>query len=191
MKKTIQNLAKAFVGESQARNRYTFYAKIAKQEGYEQIAEVFFLTAENEKEHAKTLFKLIQELKGENLNELKIEASVPLVLGNTLENLKAAIAGENYEHTKMYPEFAEIAEKEGLQEVAKILRAIAIAEKHHEQRFKKLLELVEAGKVFKREEEVCWVCRECGYVHCGKEPPEKCPSCLHPKNYFQIKCEEY
>jgi rubrerythrin len=194
MKKTIENLTKAFIGESQARNRYTFYAKIAKKEGYEQIAEIFLITAENEKEHANNLFKLINELKkknGEKLDEIKVEAVAPTILGNTAENLKAAIAGENYEHTKMYPEFAEVAEKEGFPEIAARLRAIAKAEEHHEERFKKLLKEVEAGTVFKKEKEVWWVCRECGYVHYGKEPPEKCPSCDHPRSYFQLKCEEY
>jgi rubrerythrin len=139
MKRIIENLAKAFIGESQARNRYTFYAKVAKKEGFEQIAEIFLLTAENEKEHANTLFKLINELKkknDENLDEIKVESVVSTIFGNTIENLKAAISGENYEHTKMYPEFADIAEKEGLPEIAKRLRAIAIAEKHHEERFK-------------------------------------------------------
>ena len=191
---TIKNLVKAFIGESQARNRYTFYAKAAKREGYEQIAEIFLITAENEKEHASNLFKLINELKkqsGESLDEISVEAAAPTVLGTTAENLKAAIAGENYEHTKMYPEFAEVAEKEGYPEIAKRLRAIAKAEEHHEERYRKLLKEVEAGTVFKKEKEVWWVCRECGYVHYGKEPPEKCPSCDHSKSYFQIKCEEY
>jgi len=193
-KETIKNLVKAFIGESQARNRYTFYAKIARKEGYEQIAEIFSITAENEKEHASTLFKLINELRkegGEELNEIKVEVSAPLVLGNTVDNLKAAIAGENYEYTKMYPEFADIAEKEGYPEIAAKLRAIAKAEEHHEERFKKLLKEVEAGTVFKKDEEVWWVCRECGYVHYGREPPEKCPSCGHSKSFFQLKCEEY
>jgi len=191
---TIKNLAKAFVGESQARNRYTFYAKIAKKEGYEQIAEIFLLTAENEKEHASTLFKFIKELKektGEKLEDLNVEVHVPTVLGSTIDNLKAAIAGENYEYTKMYPEFADVAEREGFPEIAKRLRAIAEAEKHHEERFKKLLEQVEAGTVFKKDKEVWWVCMECGYVHYGREPPEVCPSCGHPRSYFQVKCEEY
>jgi len=191
---TIKNLVKAFIGESQARNRYTFYAKAAKQEGYEQIAEIFLITAENEKEHASSLFKLINELKkqsGGSLDEISVEAAAPTVLGTTAENLKAAIAGENYEHTKMYPEFAEVAEKEGYPEIAKRLRAIAKAEEHHEERYRKLLKEVEAGTVFKKEKEVWWVCRECGYIHYGKEPPEKCPSCDHPRSYFQIKCEEY
>jgi len=191
---TIENLAKAFVGECQARNRYTFYAKIAKKEGYEQIAEVFLVTAENEREHASTLFKLINELKektGEKLEEIKVDAAVPTTLGSTIENLRAAIAGENYEHTRMYPEFAEVAEREGFPDIAERLRAIARAEEHHEERFRKLLKEVEAGTVFRKDREVWWVCRECGYVYYGKEPPEECPSCGHPRSYFQIKCEEY
>ena len=194
MRKTLENLMKAFVGESQARNRYTFYAKIAKKEGYEQIAEIFLITAENEKEHASTLFRLANELKekiGEEIEEIKIEAAVPLVLGDTVRNLETAIAGENYEHTKMYPEFAKVAEEEGLTEIAEILRAIAKAEEHHEERYRKLLDQIKANTVFKKKEKVWWVCRECGYVHYGEEPPEKCPSCGHSKNYFQIKCEEY
>jgi rubrerythrin len=194
MKETIKNLVKAFIGESQARNRYTFYAKIAKNEGYEQIAEIFLVTAENEKEHAGSLFKLINELKkeaGEKLDEIVVETAAPTTLGTTAENLKAAIAGENYEHTRMYPEFAGVAEREGYSEIAKKLRAIAKAEEHHEERCRKLLKEVEAGTVFRKEKEVWWVCRECGYLHYGKEPPEECPSCGHSRSYFQVKCEEY
>jgi rubrerythrin len=194
MKTTIENLTKAFIGESQARNRYSFYAKIAKKEGFEQIAEIFLLTAENEREHAKWLFRLINELKNkseENFDEIKVEAATPTILKNTVENLKAAIAGENFEQTQMYPEFADAAEKEGLSEIVGRLRAIAIAEKHHEERFRKLLEQIENNTVFKKEEKVYWVCRKCGYIHEGEEAPEKCPSCDHPKNYFEVKCEEY
>ena len=194
MKETIKNLTKAFIGEGQARNRYTFYSKIARKEGFEQIAEVFLITAENEKEHASWLFRLINELKkksDEKLDKIKVEVSVSTMLGTTAENLRTAIAGENYEHTKMYPEFADVAEKEGFPEIAKRLRAIAKAEEHHEERFKKLLKEVEAGTLFKKEKEVWWVCRECGYTHFGKEPPQECPSCSHPKSFYQVKCEEY
>jgi len=193
MKQTIINLIKAFVGESQARNRYSFYAKVAKKEGYEQIAELFLITAENEREHAKWLYRLINELKkGQNESgALNIDASVPAVLGNTIENLKAAISGENYEHTKMYPKFADIAEKEGLPEIAKRLRAIAVAEKHHEERYKKLLAELEGNTIFRKKEKKYWVCRKCGYVHYGEEPPQVCPSCSHPKSYFELKCEQY
>jgi len=195
MKETIKNLAKAFIGESQARNRYTFYSKVAREEGYEQIAATFLITADNEKEHAKWLFKLINELKkdsGEDLSEIKVEeAPVPTIFDTTAENLKAAIAGEHYENTEMYPGFADVAEKEGLKEIADRLRSISKAEEHHEERYKKILKEVEAGTVFKKEKEVEWVCRECGYVHFGVEPPEKCPSCDHPRSFYQIKCEEY
>ena len=194
LNETIKNLVKAFIGESQARNRYSFYASVAKKEGFEQIAEIFRITAENEKEHASTLFKLINELKkekGEELDEIKVEAVAPTVLGDTAQNLKAAIAGENHEHTKMYPEFADVAEREGYPEIAARLRAIAKAEEHHEERYRKLLREVEAGTVFKKDRDVWWVCRECGYIHYGKEPPERCPSCNHPRSYFQLKCEEY
>jgi rubrerythrin len=194
MQETIKNLAKAFIGESQARNRYTFYSKIAKKEGFEQIAEIFLITADNEKEHASWLFKMINELKkqsNENLDEIKVEAIAPTILDSTTENLKAAIAGENYEYTKMYPEFADVAEKEGFLEIAERLRAIAVAEKHHEERYKKLLKEIEAGTIFKKEKEVWWVCRECGYVYFDTEPPEICPSCSHPRSFYQVKCEEY
>jgi rubrerythrin len=194
MKNTIENLTKAFIGESMARNRYVFYSKIARNEGFEQIAEIFLITADNEKEHASWLFKLINQLKKkskENFDEIKVEASVPTILGTTAENLKAAIAGENYERTKMYPEFADVAAKEGLPEISGRLKAIAVAESHHEERYRKLLKEVEAGTVFKKEKEVWWVCRECGYVHFGKQPPEKCPSCDHLMSFYQLKCEEY
>ena len=194
MKKTIENLAKAFIGETQARARYGFYAKAAKKEGFEQIAETFMITAENEKEHASWLFKLINELKNknnDNLEEIKVEAGVPTIIGNTAENLKAAIAGENHEYTSMYPEFADAAEKEGLPEIAQRLRAIAKAEEHHEERYKKILKEVESGTVFKKNKDVSWVCRECGYVYFGKEAPKTCPSCSHPQSFYQVKCEEY
>lgn len=194
MKNTVENLTKAFIGESQARNRYTFYAKIAKKEGFEQIADLFLLTAENEREHAKWLFRLISELKqksDENLDEITVEAAAPTTLGDTVENLKGAIAGENYEYTQMYPEFADVAENEGFPEIAKRLRAIAAAEKHHEERYTKLLAALEGNAVFKKDKKVFWVCRKCGYVHEGEEAPEECPSCDHPRDYFEVYCEEY
>jgi len=194
MKNTLQNLAKAFTGESQARNRYTFYAKAAKKEGYERIAEIFTLTADQEKEHAHWLMKLIVELQnklGESSQALKVEADVPTVYATTIDNLKAAIAGENYEYTSMYPEFANVAEAEGLGEIAARLRAIAKAEEHHEERYKKILEQVEAGRFFKKDEQIIWVCRECGYQHYGFEPPIKCPSCDHEKSFYERKCEEF
>lgn len=194
MKQTIENLAKAFIGESQARNRYTMYAKVAKKEGYEQIAEIFMITADNEYEHAVKLFTMIQDLKaksGENLDEIKVEAGAPTVYGTTAENLKAAISGENYEYTSMYPKFAETALSEGLPEVAARLKAIAKAEEHHEERYKKILKEVDAGTVFKKDQKVWWVCRECGYQHFGEEAPKKCPSCDHEQAFYQVKCEEY
>lgn len=194
MQETAMNLAKAFIGESMARNRYTFYAKEAKKEGYEQVAEIFLATADNEKEHASWLFKLIQSLKttrAENLDEIKVDAAVPTIFNTIAENLKAAIAGEHYENTIMYPEFAAVADMEGLTYIAQRLRAIAIAETHHEERYKKLLNEVEAGTVFKKDKAVQWVCRECVYTLKGAEPPEKCPACDHERSYYQVKCEEY
>ncbi len=194
MKETIQNLTKAFIGESQARNRYTFYAKIAQKEGYDQISELFLKTADNEREHAKWLFRLINELKkksDEDLTEIIVEAAAPTTLSTTAENIKSAIAGEHYENTEMYPSFADTAEKEGLPDIAKRLRAISKAEEHHEERYIRLLKEIEAGTVLKKETAKTWVCRKCGYTHDGTTPPEKCPSCDHPANYFEVKCEEY
>lgn len=188
MKKTADNLARAFVGESQARNRYTFYSRIAQKEGYEQISEIFLITAENEGEHAKQFLKMLKEL-GEK--RVEVSAEVPVVLGNTIENLKGAIRGEHHEHSKIYPSFAKIADEEVLKDVAARIRAIAITERHHEERYKKVLKEIENESVFKKKEKKSWVCRKCGYVHEGRSPLENCPSCGHPKNYFQIKCEEY
>ncbi len=194
MGKTLENLTKAFIGESQARNRYTFYAKVAKKEGFEQISDIFLLTAENEREHAKWLFRMIDELRQkipEKPDEIVVEAAAPLTLGTTAENLAAAIAGENYETTTMYPAFADVAESEGLDWIADRLRSIAIAESHHEERYRKLLATVDADTVFTKDTKVPWVCRKCGYVHEGREPPAPCPSCDHPREYFEIRCEEY
>jgi rubrerythrin len=190
MEKTLENLTKAFVGESQARNRYTYYAKVAKKEGYEQIAGIFMETAEQEKVHAKRLFEHIQELKGDK-TEIIIETGAPTVYGSTVENLKAAIAGENHEYTEMYPDFAKIANEEGLGKIAARLRSIAKAEEHHEERYKKMLDQVEANTVHKKPETVSWICRECGYMHEGPEAPEKCPACDHPRSYYQLKAETY
>ncbi len=194
MQKTLENLGKAFSGESQARNRYTYYSKTAREEGYQQISELFLVTADNEKEHAKWLMRLINQLKAKGADGdvmTVADALVPTVLGTTADNLKAAIEGENYERTIMYPGFADVADSEGLPDIAKRLRYIAQAEGHHEERYSKLLEQVRAGTVWKKEKEVAWVCRECGYVHIGTEPPEKCPSCDHDRGYYQIKCEQY
>jgi len=194
MEKTLINLAKAFAGESMARNRYTMYAKIARKEGYEQIAEVFLMSADNEREHASWLFRLINQLQtksGKAGEKITIEAEVPTVYGTTEENLKAAIAGENYEHTQMYPEFARTADEEGLPDIAQRLLAIAKAEEHHENRYQKILEVVEAEAVFIKASDTWWVCRECGYIHFGKMPPESCPSCDHSKAFYQVRCEKY
>lgn len=194
MKKTVENLAKAFIGESQARNRYTIYAKTAKKEGYEQLSEIFLKTADNEREHAKWAMRLINNLKeetNEDLSEIVVEAGAPTITGTTVENLKASIEGETYEYTEMYPEFADVAEEEGYTDISERLRAIGRVEEHHEERFSRILKEVEASTVFKKTSAVKWVCRKCGYVHEGTEPPEKCPSCDHPIEYFEIKCEEY
>jgi len=193
MKKTIQNLTKAFLGECQVRNRYTFFASTARNEGFEQIAAIFLETADQEKTHAKELYKLMNILKEKDKikGDLKIEIDVPIIYSNTKENIKSAIMGENQEYTSMYPEFADIAEKEGFLDIAKKLRAIAKAEQHHEERYKKLLANLEDGTTFKRKEETIWVCRKCGYMHIGKEAPKKCLSCDHPQAFYQVKCEEY
>jgi len=194
MKKTLENLAKAFIGESQARNRYTLYAKVAKKEGYEQLSEIFLNSAENEREHAKWAMRMINGLKeeaDEDLSEITVEADAPTILGDTVDNLKASIEGEHYENTQMYPEFADAAEEEGYEDIAERLRAIGRVEEHHEERFTRILKEVEAGTVFKKDSPVKWVCRKCGYIHEGTEPPEKCPSCDHPTEYFEILCEEF
>ena len=184
--KTERNLLTAFAGESQARNRYTYFASQAKKEGCEQIAGVFLETADNEKEHAERLFKFLEG------GEVEISASFPAgIISETKENLESAAAGENYEHTKMYPGFAKIAEEEGFLEIAAVFRAIAVAEKQHEKRYLVLLENLEKDRVFKREKVVRWRCRNCGYIHEGTEAPEKCPACAHPKAYFELLGENY
>lgn len=194
MKKTLENLTKAFIGESQARNRYTYYASLARKEGYEVIGAVFAETADQEKEHAKREFEHIQELKkklGEDKEEVVVEAVGPNTYDDTLANLKAAAGGENYEYTEMYPEFAKTAEEEGLPKIAARFRAIAKAEEHHEERYKKLIEQLENKTIFKKDKEVEWVCMECGYRHTGQEPPKMCPSCDHPQSFYRLKSEEY
>ena len=184
--RTEKNILTAFAGESQARNRYTYFASKAKKEGYIQISNIFTETAENEKEHAKRLFKLLEG------GEVEISGSFPAgVIGSTLENLKASAAGENYEHTKMYPEFAKIAEVEGFPEIATIFTSIAVAEKQHEKRFLALAKNIEEGKVFKKDQPVKWRCSNCGYIHEGTEPPEECPACAHPKGYYELLCENW
>jgi rubrerythrin len=184
--KTEKNLLASFAGESQARNRYTFFASQAKKEGYEQIAAIFLETADNEKEHAKRFFKFLEG------GMVEINASYPAgVIGTTAENLKAAAAGENEEHTKLYPEAATIAENEGFKEIAIAWRRIADVEVHHEARYLALLKTIEDGTVFKKKEKTKWICRNCGYVHEGESAPESCPTCLHPKSYFQVLVEKY
>ena len=183
---TEKNLLAAFAGESQARNRYTYFASQARKEDYEQIAAIFAETADQEKEHAKREFKF---LKG---GEVEIKASFPAgIIGNTLENLKAAAAGEHYETTEMYPEFADVAEKEGFDEIAKAFRSIAVAEKRHEDRYVALAKNITNGAVFKREKPVRWVCRNCGYVHEGTEAPDVCPACAHPQSHYEIEAANY
>ncbi|KKP69144.1 MAG: Rubrerythrin [Candidatus Moranbacteria bacterium GW2011_GWE1_35_17] len=195
MQKTIENLTKAFIGESQARNRYSMYAKIAKNEGYEQISAIFEETADQEKEHAKQLFKMINELKkesGENkYEEITVESSAPTTLGTTLENLQAAINGEHYEYESMYPEFSATAKEESLTKISARLMFIGKAEAHHEERYLKLLANLQNITTFKKEAEAEWICRKCGYVHTGKNAPDRCPACDHPVAYYQIKSEQY
>ncbi|MDR3631812.1 MAG: rubrerythrin family protein [Desulfocapsaceae bacterium] len=184
--KTEQNLLKAFAGESQARNRYTYFASKAKKEGYEQISAIFQETADNEKEHAKRFFKF---LEGGNV---EITAMYPAgIIGTTLENLKAAAAGENEEHSVLYPSFAKVAESEGFQEVAAAFMMIAKVELEHEVRYNKLAANIINGQVFKKSAKNRWKCRNCGYVHEGEEAPGKCPACLHDQQYFEIKENNY
>lgn len=183
---TEKNLLKSFAGESQAKNRYTFFAKQAKKEGYEQIAAIFEETARQEEEHAKIFFKYLEG------GMLEITASYPAgTIGSTAENLKSAAEGEHEEWDELYPLFAEIAEKEGFRDVAYSFKFIAKVEKEHEIRYRKLLKNLESQTVFKKEEKVYWYCRNCGYVHFGEKAPELCPACKHPKAYFQIHLREY
>ena len=196
MEQTLKNLTKAFIGESQARNRYTFYAKIAKKEGYEQIAGVFLETADQEKEHGSWFYKMLQQFKKEkNFDEMKVipDAEFPTTLATTIENLKSAIAGENMEWQTLYPDIAETAEKEGYPDISKRVKAIIKAEKHHSERYGKLLKLVGDDAFFKRGKKVVWVCMECGYeVEMDELPKDfKCPSCDHPRAYYRKKCEEF
>jgi rubrerythrin len=184
--KTEQNLLKAFAGESQARSRYTFFASVAKKEGFEQIAAVFSETADQELEHAKRFFKFLEG------GMLEIQASYPAgKIGTTAENLLAAAEGENEEWSLLYPEFAKIAQEEGFPQVATAFKMIAKVEAEHEARYRTLLERVIAEKVFEREEDIEWQCRNCGYVHKGKKALENCPACNHPKSYFEPKKNNY
>jgi len=183
---TERNLLTAFAGESQARNRYTYFSSQARKEGYIQISAIFEETANQEKEHAKREFKFLEG------GEVEITGAFPAgVIGNTLENLKAAASGEHYENTQMYPQFADVAEKEGFDEIAEVFRNIAVAEKRHEERYIALANNIIRGRVFKREKTVRWVCRNCGYVHEGKEAPEVCPACAHPQAHFELEAVNY
>jgi len=184
--KTEKNLLLSFAGESQARNRYSYFASQAKKEGYEQIAAIFLDTADNEKEHAKIFFKLLEG------GELEITGAFPAgVIGDTRANLQAAAEGERFENTKMYPQFAEVAEKEGFSEIANTFNRISSVEKGHEKRYRALLRNVEEGTVFRRNEPVVWRCRNCGYHHQGTEAPEQCPACQHERAYFELLAENY
>jgi rubrerythrin len=183
---TEKNLLTAFSGESQARNRYTYFSSQAKKEGYMQISAIFEETANQEKEHAKREFKFLEG------GEVEITGAFPAgVIGSTLENLKAAAAGEHYENMQMYPQFADVAEKEGFDEIATVFRNIAVAEKRHEQRYIAMAKNITEGRVFKREKSVRWVCRNCGYVHEGKQAPEVCPACAHPQAHFELEAVNY
>jgi len=184
--KTEENLLKSFAGESQARNRYTFFSSIAKKEGYEQIAAIFTETADNEKEHAKVFFKYLEG------GDLEITATYPAGrIGKTAENLAAAAAGEKMEWGTLYPEFAAVAEAEGFLDVAESYRQVAEVEAHHEDRYNRLLANVNNGTVFKKSAPVRWICRNCGYVFEGAEAPDVCPACNHPQSYYELLCEGY
>ncbi|MFH1351913.1 MAG: rubrerythrin [Pseudomonadota bacterium] len=183
---TEKNLLTAFAGESQARNRYNFFASQAKKDGFEQMSFIFEETANQEKEHAKRLFKFLQG------GEVEVSASFPAgVIGTTLENLKGAAGGEHYEWTEMYPGFARVARDEGFNEIADVFEAISGAEKQHEKRYLALAGNIEAGRVFKRKSKVVWRCRNCGYLHEGEEAPETCPACDHPQAHYEILGENY
>jgi rubrerythrin len=184
--KTEKNILTAFAGESQARNRYTYFASEARKEGYIQIADIFEETANQEKEHAKRFFKFLEG------GEVEIQTSFPAgVIGKTAENLKAAAAGEHYEWTDLYPSFAKIAQEEGFGDVAETFSAIVVAEKQHEKRYLGLLTNVEAATVFKKDKTVIWRCRNCGYLHEGKEAPQVCLACTHPQAYFELLAENW
>lgn len=183
---TERNLLTAFAGESQARNRYTYFASQAKKEGYEQMAFIFEETANQEREHAKRLFKFLEG------GEVEIKASFPAgVIGPTVDNLKAAAAGEHYEQAEMYPGFAKVAREEGLEMIAQVFMSIAVAEKFHEKRYRALAASIEGSRVFKRAEKVTWRCRNCGYLHEGTEAPEQCPACAHPTAHFELLGENW
>ena len=183
---TEKNLLTAFAGESQARNRYTYFASKAKKEGFVQIADIFVETADQEKEHAKRLFKFLEG------GDVAITATFPAgMIGSTAENLKAAAGGEHHEWESMYPEFAATAHEEGFAVIAKVFESVAVAEKQHEKRYLGLLANVEAGTVFKKKERAVWRCRNCGYLHEGAEAPDSCPACAHPQAHFELLAENW
>jgi rubrerythrin len=190
--KTVENLLKAFAGESQARNRYTYYASVADKEGYKQIRNIFIETADNEKEHAKRFYKfLLAGLQGELPAMIEINAAYPVAQGNTLDNLKAAASGEYEEWHDLYPAFGQVADEEGFHEIAEVFRKIASVEVRHETRYKKLAANIESGKVFKKDSPTLWKCGNCGYIHEGTDAPEKCPACDHPQAFFEVFAETY
>ena len=190
--KTLENLMKAFAGESQARNRYNFYASIARKEGFRQIEAIFTETADNEREHAKRFYKyMLANLEGELPAEVEITAAFPVAQAKTIDNLKAAAAGENEEWADLYPEFADVADSEGFDEIAVAFRMIAKVEERHEARFLKLAENIEEGKVFKKESKTFWKCTNCGYIHEGECAPELCPACAHPQEHFEVAAFNY
>ena len=185
---TIKYLAQAYVGESQAMKRYFRYAKVAKKEGYEQISEIFTITAANEQEHASWFLKMLKTLTNDNLT---VDTDVIVELGTTADNLQTSINGEAHEHEELYPEFAKVAREEGQEEIANRIDAIILSEKHHKERFQKLLDVLKSNSLQDKEEETTWFCRKCGYEMKGKSAPDECPSCSHPKGYFQIQNEKY
>lgn len=189
--KTAENLLKSFAGESQARNRYTYYASIAKKEGYVQIQNIFIETADNEKEHAERFFKFLAD---SDLNGTALainDAGYPIALGDTKSNLLAAAAGENEEWTQLYPEFAKVAESEGFTDIAFVYKKIAEVESKHEARYNKLVENIEKSQVFSKPETILWKCSNCGYIYEGKEAPGACPACAHPQSYFEVFVQNY
>lgn len=187
--KTAENLMKAFAGESQARNRYTYYASAAKKEGYVQISNLFTETADNEKEHAKRFFKFLVE--SADIDMVDISATFPVALGDTKTNLLAAAEGENEEWSDLYPEFAAVADEEGFPTIAVVFRKIADVEKHHEARYRKLYNNLVSGTVFSKATSVEWKCNNCGYIHTGLTAPEMCPACAHPQAHFEVFVETY
>lgn len=190
--KTAENLLKSFAGESQARNRYTYYASVADKEDFKQIRNIFIETADNEKEHAKRFYKfLLEGFKDELPAEVEINASYPIAQGTTLDNLIAAANGENEEWSDLYPTFSKVAAEEGFPEIAKVYMDIASAEKRHETRFNKLVQNLKNGNVFKKDEKVLWKCGNCGYIHEGYEAVVECPACAHPQAHFELFAETY